>query len=233
VPGQPAKQVVTASPGDLADRHDREIARTTPVSPGWGTARQSLAVPTATILARHATEGRSARLVGSFLRGPCLVAGEPKRPEASMTNRFTSIIDVHVILRRAGRVLLLRRAGDVYAGGQLCLPSVHLVSRLSELLLSDLLLAVWWLVAGAEEVCGSLAERWVVPGRRVDPPLVRSRCNARDALPHGLSGQHGRHGKEPSFEVRCRAVKPAPAMTRSSWESCWRGIRRFALARSG
>jgi 8-oxo-dGTP pyrophosphatase MutT (NUDIX family) len=43
-----------------------------------------------------------------------------------MPDRFTSVIDVHVILRRAGRVLLLRRAGDVYASGQLCLPSGHM-----------------------------------------------------------------------------------------------------------
>ncbi len=43
-----------------------------------------------------------------------------------MTDRFTSIIDVHVILRRADRVLLLRRVGDVFASGQLCLPSGHL-----------------------------------------------------------------------------------------------------------
>jgi 8-oxo-dGTP pyrophosphatase MutT (NUDIX family) len=41
-------------------------------------------------------------------------------------DRFASVIDVHVILRRAGRVLLLRRAGDVYASGQLCLPSGHM-----------------------------------------------------------------------------------------------------------
>jgi 8-oxo-dGTP diphosphatase len=41
-------------------------------------------------------------------------------------DRFTSIIDVHVVLRRAGQILLLRRAGDVYASGQLCLPSGHL-----------------------------------------------------------------------------------------------------------
>lgn len=40
--------------------------------------------------------------------------------------RFTSVIDVHVILRRCGRVLLLRRAGDVFASGQFCLPSGHL-----------------------------------------------------------------------------------------------------------
>jgi 8-oxo-dGTP diphosphatase len=41
-------------------------------------------------------------------------------------DRFTSIVDVHVLLRRAGRILLLRRAGNVYASGQLCLPSGHL-----------------------------------------------------------------------------------------------------------
>ena len=41
-------------------------------------------------------------------------------------DRFASVIDVHVILRRAGRVLLLRRAGDVYATGQFCLPSGHM-----------------------------------------------------------------------------------------------------------
>lgn len=40
--------------------------------------------------------------------------------------RYASVIDVHVILRRGGRVLLLRRTGDVYASGQLCLPSGHL-----------------------------------------------------------------------------------------------------------
>lgn len=43
-----------------------------------------------------------------------------------MPDRFASVIDVHVILHRAGRVLLLRRAGDVYASGQLCLPSGHM-----------------------------------------------------------------------------------------------------------
>jgi 8-oxo-dGTP pyrophosphatase MutT (NUDIX family) len=39
--------------------------------------------------------------------------------------RYASIIDVHVIFRRGGRVLLLRRTGDTYASGQLCLPSGH------------------------------------------------------------------------------------------------------------
>jgi 8-oxo-dGTP pyrophosphatase MutT (NUDIX family) len=40
--------------------------------------------------------------------------------------RYASIVDVHVILRRGGKVLLLRRAGDTYASGQLCLPSGHM-----------------------------------------------------------------------------------------------------------
>lgn len=43
-----------------------------------------------------------------------------------MPERYRSIIDVHVILRRHGKILLLRRAGNVYATGMLCLPSGHL-----------------------------------------------------------------------------------------------------------
>jgi 8-oxo-dGTP diphosphatase len=43
-----------------------------------------------------------------------------------MTERYLSIVDVHVILRRKGTILLLRRAGSVYATGMLCLPSGHL-----------------------------------------------------------------------------------------------------------
>jgi 8-oxo-dGTP diphosphatase len=39
--------------------------------------------------------------------------------------RYASIVDVHVILRRGGLILLLRRAGDTFASGQLCLPSGH------------------------------------------------------------------------------------------------------------
>jgi 8-oxo-dGTP diphosphatase len=42
------------------------------------------------------------------------------------TERYASIVDVHVILRRRGQILLLRRTGDVYASGQFCLPSGHL-----------------------------------------------------------------------------------------------------------
>jgi len=39
--------------------------------------------------------------------------------------RYASIVDVHVILHRGGKILLLRRTGDTYASGQLCLPSGH------------------------------------------------------------------------------------------------------------
>jgi len=49
-----------------------------------------------------------------------------EKPEAVVPERFASVIDAHVILRRASRVLLLRRAGDVFASGQLCLPSGHM-----------------------------------------------------------------------------------------------------------
>ncbi len=43
-----------------------------------------------------------------------------------MTERYLSIVDVHAILRRRGKILLLCRAGNVYATGMLCLPSGHL-----------------------------------------------------------------------------------------------------------
>ncbi len=43
-----------------------------------------------------------------------------------MPERFTSVVDAHVVLRRDGKILLVRRAGNVYASGQLCLPSGHL-----------------------------------------------------------------------------------------------------------
>jgi hypothetical protein len=43
-----------------------------------------------------------------------------------MSERFKSVVEAHVVLRHNRRVLLLRRAGDVYASGQPCLPSGHL-----------------------------------------------------------------------------------------------------------
>lgn len=43
-----------------------------------------------------------------------------------MADRHLSVVDAHVILRRDGKVLLLRRAANLYAAGQLCLPSGHL-----------------------------------------------------------------------------------------------------------
>jgi 8-oxo-dGTP diphosphatase len=48
------------------------------------------------------------------------------RTDPVPAERYASIVDVHVILRRRGQILLLRRGGDVYASGQLCLPSGHL-----------------------------------------------------------------------------------------------------------
>ncbi|MEU5418263.1 NUDIX domain-containing protein [Streptomyces sp. NPDC020667] len=43
------------------------------------------------------------------------------------TTRYRSVVDVMVLLHRAdGRVLLLRRARQVYASGQLCPPGGHL-----------------------------------------------------------------------------------------------------------
>lgn len=43
-----------------------------------------------------------------------------------MPERYRSIVDVHVILRRAGRILLLERRGTGYCDGMLHLPSGHL-----------------------------------------------------------------------------------------------------------
>ena len=59
------------------------------------------------------------------MSGAGTVAGRGQRTRAD-TDHFSSVVDVHVILRRAGLVLLLRRAGSVFASGQLCLPSGHL-----------------------------------------------------------------------------------------------------------
>jgi len=49
-----------------------------------------------------------------------------------MADRHMSIVDAHVILRRDGKILLLRRVGDVYASGQLCLTGVRAGSPQSE-----------------------------------------------------------------------------------------------------
>lgn len=43
-----------------------------------------------------------------------------------MSDRHRSIVDVHLVLRRHGRVLMLRRANTSYADGLLCFPSGHL-----------------------------------------------------------------------------------------------------------
>lgn len=44
-----------------------------------------------------------------------------------MTDRYRSVVDVYVLLRRDdGKILLLERANTGYADGQLCPPSGHL-----------------------------------------------------------------------------------------------------------
>jgi 8-oxo-dGTP diphosphatase len=43
-----------------------------------------------------------------------------------MVSRHRSIVDVHLILRRADRVVMLRRANTSFADGLLCFPSGHL-----------------------------------------------------------------------------------------------------------
>jgi ADP-ribose pyrophosphatase YjhB (NUDIX family) len=40
--------------------------------------------------------------------------------------RYRSIVDVYVLLRRDGKILLMERANTGYADGQLCPPSGHL-----------------------------------------------------------------------------------------------------------
>jgi len=47
-------------------------------------------------------------------------------PPSPARQRHRSIVDVHLILRRAGRILLLRRANTGYGDGRLHLPSGHL-----------------------------------------------------------------------------------------------------------
>ena len=48
-------------------------------------------------------------------------------PTARSADRYRSVVDVYVLLRRRdGRILLLERSGTGYADGQLCPPSGHL-----------------------------------------------------------------------------------------------------------
>jgi hypothetical protein len=66
------------------------------------------------------------------LRGHRYDIGHPLSIGAIMPERYRSIIDVHVILGRHGKILLLRRAGNVYATGMLCLTGVRAGSLQSE-----------------------------------------------------------------------------------------------------
>jgi hypothetical protein len=56
---------------------------------------------------------------------PALPEQHASTEQHASVERYASIVDVHVILRREGRILLLRRAGNVYASGQLCLTGVR------------------------------------------------------------------------------------------------------------
>lgn len=73
---------------------------------------------------RQGTDGTEVRAVtvGRADAAPCT---PPSRTETAVADRHMSIVDAHMILRRDGKILLLRRAGNVYASGQLCLPSGH------------------------------------------------------------------------------------------------------------
>jgi len=44
----------------------------------------------------------------------------------TMVERHRSIVDVHLVINRDEKILMLRRANTSYADGQLCLPSGHL-----------------------------------------------------------------------------------------------------------
>lgn len=48
-----------------------------------------------------------------------------RSPGDRLPDRHASIVDAHVVLRRGGKILLLRRAPGLYAAGQFCLPSGH------------------------------------------------------------------------------------------------------------
>jgi 8-oxo-dGTP diphosphatase len=68
-----------------------------------------------------------------------------------VTDRYRSIVDVYVLLRRHdGNVLLLERSGTGYADGQLCPPSGHLE-------------------AGESVVQGAIREAREETGVRIDP----------------------------------------------------------------
>jgi 8-oxo-dGTP pyrophosphatase MutT (NUDIX family) len=70
---------------------------------------------------------------------------------AMVINRYRSIVDVYVLLRRPdGMILLLERSGTGYADGQLCPPSGHLE-------------------AGESVVQGVIREAREETGVRIDP----------------------------------------------------------------
>jgi 8-oxo-dGTP diphosphatase len=81
----------------------RPVIRVVPVLPGGAALRL------ATVTGNHAPRG----------------ARQATRPPA--VDRYRSVVDVYVLLRRPdGMILLLERSGTGYADGQLCPPSGHL-----------------------------------------------------------------------------------------------------------
>ncbi|MPZ25464.1 MAG: NUDIX domain-containing protein [Micromonosporaceae bacterium] len=63
---------------------------------------------------------RRARCAGCVYRDPA------RRYADAMKQRHRSIVDVHLIIRREGRIVMLRRANTGYGDGRLHLPSGHL-----------------------------------------------------------------------------------------------------------
>jgi 8-oxo-dGTP pyrophosphatase MutT (NUDIX family) len=83
-----------------------------------------------------------------------------------MADRHMSVVDAHVILRREGKILLLRRAAGTYAAGQLCLASGHLE-------------------AGESIVAAAAREAYEETGIVLDPAGLRSVLTMHQRNPDG------------------------------------------------
>jgi 8-oxo-dGTP diphosphatase len=110
--------------------------------------------------------------------------------------RYASVVDVHVILRRGGMVLLLRRAGNVYASGQLCLPSGHLEQ-------------------GESIVAAAVRETREETGIALDPEALRLAVSVHQRNPGG----HARIGF--AFEPGTWSGEPANSEPHKHSELVW------------
>ena len=110
--------------------------------------------------------------------------------------RYASVVDVHVILRRGGMVLLLRRAGNVYASGQLCLPSGHLEQ-------------------GESIVAAAVRETREETGIALDPQALRLAVSVHQRNP----GDHARIGF--AFEPGTWSGEPANTEPHKHSELVW------------